>query len=104
MVGQTHAIQLTKDSVAYQAYGKEEIHEKFYCNYGLNPKYRHRIDDGKLKVTGLDHHGEIRIIELASHPFFVATLFVPQTSSSVEAPHPLFKAYLKAAASYRQKS
>jgi hypothetical protein len=36
-------------------------------------------------------------VELPSHRFFVATLFVPQTSSAPDAPHPLIGAYLAAA-------
>jgi CTP synthase (UTP-ammonia lyase) len=50
-----------------------------------------------LKVTGSDSEGEIRVIELPGHPFFIGTLFVPQTRSRPEAPHPLVTAFLKAA-------
>jgi CTP synthase (UTP-ammonia lyase) len=39
----------------------------------------------------------VRLLRLAGHPFFVLTLFVPQTSSEAGAPHPLVSAHLRAA-------
>lgn len=45
----------------------------------------------------MDSDGEARILELPGHPFYVATLFVPQMSSSPERPHPLVVAFLQAA-------
>jgi CTP synthase (UTP-ammonia lyase) len=50
-----------------------------------------------LVISGTDQDGEARIVELPSLRFFVATLFVPQTSSASGAPHPLISAYLQAA-------
>jgi CTP synthase (UTP-ammonia lyase) len=50
-----------------------------------------------LVISGRDAEGEPRIVELPSHPFFVATLFVPQTST--EQPHPLISAFVSAVAS-----
>jgi CTP synthase (UTP-ammonia lyase) len=45
-------------------------------------------------------HGEARAVELYAHPFFVATLFQPQLSSSPDKPHPLVTAFVKAAAEF----
>jgi len=75
--------------------------EQFQCNYGLNPQFRNRFDRAKLKITGLDLEGEVRIVELIDHPFYVATLFLPQLSSMPENSHPLFVSYLKAALAFR---
>ena len=49
-----------------------------------------------LCVTGTDADGEVRIVELPDHPFFVATLFVPQASSTPEDPHLLVTAFVAA--------
>ena len=73
------------------------VTEQFACNYGLNPAYRERISTGGLQVTGLDPAGEVRIVELSAHRFFLATLFLPQVSSGPDRPHPLIMAYLQAA-------
>jgi CTP synthase (UTP-ammonia lyase) len=37
------------------------------------------------------------MVELPGHPFFIATLFVPQVLSQQEKPHPLIRAFVEAA-------
>jgi CTP synthase (UTP-ammonia lyase) len=49
-------------------------------------------------VSGVDDEGEARIIELAGHRFFVATLFVPQIASSAGNPHRLVSSFAQTAA------
>jgi CTP synthase (UTP-ammonia lyase) len=83
--------------MARRIYGCDEVVEGFCCNYGLNPAFRARFEAGGLILAGSNPDGEIRLVELASHPFFVATLFLPQLSSTPARPHPLMTAYLKAA-------
>jgi CTP synthase (UTP-ammonia lyase) len=56
------------------------------------------LKSGPLKITGSDIEGEVRVIELPGHPFFVGTLFVPQTRSTPEKPHPLVTSFLEAVA------
>jgi CTP synthase (UTP-ammonia lyase) len=97
LAGKTQTIKMTPDSRVHQAYGRQEATEQFHCNYGLNPEFRDRIGRGQLKIAGVDLDGEVRIVELSDHPFYVATLFLPQVSSRPENPHPLIVAYLKAA-------
>jgi CTP synthase (UTP-ammonia lyase) len=97
LVGITQRITITPGSLVHQIYQHEEVVEEFLCNYGLNPKYRDKISQGGLSVAGIDFEGGVRIVELAAHRFFIATLFLPQLSSSIETPHPLIIAYLKAA-------
>ncbi len=83
------------DSLAYRAYQRAEVIEAFHCNYGLNPAFRRRMEEGALKVTGVDLDNDVRIVELPGHPFFLATLFLPQLSSQPENPHPLILAYIQ---------
>jgi CTP synthase (UTP-ammonia lyase) len=52
---------------------------------------------GALKITGVDQEGDVRIVELTDHPFYVATLYLPQLSSKLDRPHPLILAFLRAA-------
>jgi len=63
--------------------------------------YHEHISHGGLQVTGRDAAGEVRLVELAAHRFFIATLFLPQLSSSAARPHPLIVAYLKAAQNFQ---
>jgi CTP synthase (UTP-ammonia lyase) len=101
LVGKTQEIRIAPDSIAHRAYGEQRVTEQFFCNYGLNPAFRDEINTGKLNITGVDPEGEVRIVELSDHPFYVATLFLPQVASKPESPHPLMVAYLKAAAAFR---
>jgi CTP synthase (UTP-ammonia lyase) len=102
LVGQTQSIQLTKGSLVQRAYGKEAAVEQFRCSFGLNPSYRKLAGREPLWITGVDKNGEVRAVELTNHCFFVATLFLPQLSSSPEMPHPLIMAYLKAAVAFKE--
>ena len=97
LVGTAQPIMLLPGTLAQRAYGTATATEQFACNYGLNPAYQERISQGGLQVAGRDAAGEVRIVELAAHRFFMATLFLPQLSSSLVKPHPLIVAYLRAA-------
>lgn len=101
LVGKTQTIKITPGSRAHEAYGEQEVIEEFYCNYGLNPQFRDSVARIQLKITGVDFGGEARIVELSDHPFYVATLFLPQMSSRPGRPHPLIVAYLRVALSIR---
>jgi CTP synthase (UTP-ammonia lyase) len=101
LAGTTQAVRIVPGTLACQAYGKEQAVEQFRCSYGINPEYRDAIEDGILGVTGVGPDGEVRVVELPGHRFFIATLFLPQLSSSAEAPHPLIVAYLKAALAFK---
>lgn len=101
LVGKTQAIKITPGTHAHRVYEKEEVAEQFRCNYGLNPAYRDQIGNGELQVVGVDPDGEARVVELSHHRFFIATLFLPQFSSSPDMPHPLIVAYLKAALAFQ---
>jgi CTP synthase (UTP-ammonia lyase) len=97
LVGQIQAVEIAPGTRTRQAYGVDRAVEQFRCSYGLNPLYREAIGSGPLQVVGVDANGEVRIVELPAHPFYVATLFLPQLTSTPAKPHPLILAYLKAA-------
>jgi CTP synthase (UTP-ammonia lyase) len=97
LAGQTMAVELSGDSRAARFYERTETTERYYCNFGLNPEHQRLLHDGGLRVVGVDQAGEARVLELPDRRFFVATLFVPQLSSSPSSPHPLITAYLRAA-------
>jgi CTP synthase (UTP-ammonia lyase) len=94
--GQPLAIDIVrKMSATFRAYQADKIYEKYYCNFGLNPKYQQQIHYEGFRVVGTDVHKEARILELENHPFFIGTLFVPQDNSSKEKPHPLVTAFVQ---------
>jgi CTP synthase (UTP-ammonia lyase) len=103
LVGKTEVIRISPNTIAHRAYGRDEAMERFRCNYGLNQNYLSHFSNGSLKVTGSDRAGGARIVELSGHPFFVATLFLPQLLSHPGEPHPLILAYLAAAIAFRDR-
>ncbi|MQB00839.1 MAG: hypothetical protein GEU78_11195 [Actinobacteria bacterium] len=96
LVGQEHAVQLVKGSQTRSFYGVAETVEDYYCSYGVNPDFVPQLDEAGLAVAGLDDEKDVRIVELRDHPFFIGTLFVPQTRSTRERPHPILKAFEQA--------
>lgn len=54
-----------------------------------------------MVTSGVGGDREVRIIELPSHPFFVATLFLPQARPTTERLHPLITGYAAAVAAAR---
>src|SRR5579864_507720 len=86
-------IRLSPGSLAANIYGTTAIVERYYCSFGVNPEYRNRLGD--LRISGWDEANEPRIVELPSHPYFLATLFVPRSKPG--SPHPLAMGFLQAA-------
>jgi CTP synthase (UTP-ammonia lyase) len=97
LVGRTMEVRLKPETKAAAIYGSSRTSEKYYCNFGLNSAYRTQLELAGLVVSGTDDTGEVRIMELTSHPFFVGTLFVPQASSTRNAPHPMVTGFVTAA-------
>jgi CTP synthase (UTP-ammonia lyase) len=99
LVGQALEVSIEAGTRAGKAYGTDRATEQYYCNFGLNPDYIDDLVGAGLAVSGTDTDGEVRIVELADHPFFVGTLFVPQARSTLVRPHPLVTAFVEAAGS-----
>lgn len=96
LAGREMNLTFSKGSQIATIYGSLTAVEQYYCNFGVNPEYIPYIKSRSLQVTGADKEGEVRVIELPHHPFFLGTLFVPQARSTPENPHPLVTAFLKA--------
>jgi CTP synthase (UTP-ammonia lyase) len=96
LAGREMELTFSAGSQVAEIYGRLSAIEQYYCNFGVNPDYVSLLQSGPLKVTGSDSDGEIRVIELPGHPFFVGTLFVPQARSTTKQPHPLVTAFMKA--------
>jgi CTP synthase (UTP-ammonia lyase) len=95
--GRRMRVDLRRSTLVHDLYGVDETTEEYYCNFGLNPAHENTVEQGGLRISGRDQDGEARILELPSHPFYVATLFVPQTSSTPDRPHPVIRGFLQAA-------
>jgi CTP synthase (UTP-ammonia lyase) len=94
LAGREMTLQFVAGSKVAKIYGALSAKEEYYCDFGVDPGKAQLLTSGALRVTGSDGEGEIRVIELPEHPFFVGTLYVPQTRSTQAAPHPLVNAFL----------
>lgn len=94
LIGQTRNITIDKASCVYSIYQHSEITEKYNCSFGLNKGFQRILTEKGFKVVGYDENDEARIMTIENHPFFIATLFQPQLSSTLENPHPLINEYL----------
>jgi hypothetical protein len=83
IVGQQKEVRIDSGSRAATVYGAPNTVEAFYCNYGLSPDYQGSFERAGFRITGRDENGEARIVELPTHPFYIATLFVPQANSTI---------------------
>ena len=89
---------LDKDSLAFQLYGTETIHERHRHRYEVNNDFRGALTEHGMKLSGLSPDNRIvEMIELPGHPWFVATQAHPELKSRPNRPHPLFRGFIQAA-------
>jgi CTP synthase len=90
--------KLAKKSRAYEAYKKIEISERHRHRYEFNNHFMEPLTKGGLVISGIFPQGElVEIIEIPSHPWFLACQFHPEFKSRPTSPHPIFKNFIKAA-------
>ena len=89
-------IVLKAGTRARSIYGCDEATEPYNCGFGLKPGHERLFDGSSLHITATDENGSARIVELAEHPFFIATLFQPERSAFKQVRHPLITAFVQA--------
>ncbi len=102
----TYEAILKKNSIAYNAYGKEKINERHRHRYEVNTAYVHKLIDGGLVFSGMSPDGslmEIAELPVSKHPFFLGTQFHPEFNARALAPHPLFTSFIKSAIKRHKK-
>src|SRR3972149_3296203 len=90
--------ELKEGSKAKAAYGDELVYERHRHRYEVSNLYREKLSQDGMVFSGLSLDQKlVEIVELKNHPFFVASQFHPEFKSRPNRPHPLFKAFIKAA-------
>ena len=88
---------LNKESKAYQLYGEKTIHERHRHRYEVNNDYRTVLQENGMMLSGISPDGRIvEMIEIPSHPWFIATQAHPELKSRPNRPHPLFRGFVEA--------
>ena len=96
--------ELRSDSRAASIYGSTKISERHRHRYEFNNEFMEAYENagmipvGKNPATGL-----VEVVEVKDHPFYVGVQFHPEYKSTVENPHPLFVAFVKAAKEAQEK-
>ena len=90
--------QLVEGTKVFDVYGSTEISERHRHRYEFNDKYKQQYVDNGMVPTGFaPKSGLVDVVEIPTHPWFIAVQYHPEYSSTVVNPHPLFKAFIKAA-------
>jgi CTP synthase len=94
-------VLLAAGSRVREIYGKESIAERHRHRYEFNNNYMERYRNAGLRFSGFSRDGLVEMIELPSHPWFVASQFHPEFTSTPRDGHPLFAGFVRAARAHR---
>jgi CTP synthase (UTP-ammonia lyase) len=99
LVEQTEELFLASSGIVRRAYGAERVTEGYHCNFGVNPEFEPLLLENGLQAVARDLAGNLRGVELATHPFFVATLFQHERRALRGEHSPIADAFVDAMAS-----
>src|SRR5512132_3391138 len=89
---------LEKGTLAAEAYGVNAISERHRHRYEVSNKYRERMVQGGLVLSGTSPDQRlVEMVELSDHPYFVGCQFHPEFKSRPQGAHPLFARFVRAA-------
>ncbi|MBK5230066.1 MAG: CTP synthase, partial [Thermoleophilia bacterium] len=92
-------VKLHEGTRAREIYGEAVIYERHRHRYEVNNHFRKRLEAKGLVFSGTSPDERlVECIELAEHPFFVASQYHPEFKSRPLAPQPLFREFVGAAA------
>jgi CTP synthase len=93
--------RLVPGSLVHSLYGKESIYERHRHRYEFNNHYLDELAKAGMRFSGFSADGLVEFIELADHPWFVASQFHPEFTSTPRDGHPLFTGFIRAARAHR---
>jgi CTP synthase len=86
---------------ARDIFAKDTIMERHRHRYEFNNNYLDRFRQSGLRFSGFSRDNLVEVIELTNHPWFVATQFHPEFTSTPRDGHPLFTGFIRAARAHR---
>ncbi|MDR0802037.1 CTP synthase [Fluviicola sp.] len=90
--------QLKPNTKVAVAYNTESIEERHRHRYEFNNDYLEAFEKAGMTATGKNPEtGLVEVVEIPEHPWFVGAQYHPEYKSTVDNPHPLFVAFVKAA-------
>jgi CTP synthase len=92
--------QLRPGTRAGDAYDEPIVFERHRHRYEFNNTFRETLANAGLVLSGTSPDGRlVEIAEVRDHPFMLGSQFHPELKSRPNRPHPLFRDFLRAAAS-----
>jgi CTP synthase len=89
--------KIKPDTKAFEAYKDEVVYERHRHRYEFNNEYREQMEKEGFIFSGTSPDGRlVEIIELADHPWFVASQFHPEFTSRPTRPQALFRDFIGA--------
>ena len=95
--------RLTPDTLAHRTYGQAKIVERHRHRYEFNNAYREILEKAGLVFSGWSLDDLAEMIELPSHPWFLACQFHPEFTSNPRDGHPLFTGFIQAARAHAEQ-
>ena len=77
--------------------GAAQVNERHRHRYEVNNTFLSQLEDKGLSVSGKSIDDLVEMVEVPSHPWFVACQFHPEFKSTPRDGHPLFSAFVAAA-------
>ena len=93
--------RLSEGTLARKLYDQKVIRERHRHRYEFNNRYKDQLTKASLVCSGHSVDGLVEMIELPDHPWFIASQFHPEFTSSPRDGHPLFTGFIQAAGQYR---
>ena len=91
-------VDIASGTRAHEAYDATFAQERHRHRYEVNNDYRERLTEAGLAISGTYQQGRlVEIVELADHPWFVASQFHPEFKSRPRRAAPLFADFVGAA-------
>jgi CTP synthase len=99
-----YTCNISDGTLAHKAYKAKEISERHRHRYEFNNKYKDVFVENGMTVSGVSPSGElVEIMELNGHPWFLGCQFHPEFKSRPMDPQPLFREFIAASLSYKNK-
>jgi len=92
---------LEPGSIVSEAYASEMISERHRHRWEVNNHYLPQLQEAGMRIGGWsEDRSLVEMIELPTHPWFVACQFHPEFTSDPRSGHPLFTRYIEAAVNH----
>jgi len=98
-----HDIDVVEGTIAYSLYRSKKIRQRHRHRYEFNQSYLEVFQKNGLRLSGFsDDMLRVEILEIPSHPFYIATQYHPEFLSRPGRPEPVFNAFVGAAMRRKQ--